>query len=138
MFLLGFITKKLALPVTFCYYELTEAKQTLETKMKTRQAINYLETIAAHPIPTREMSKAMFRLVRAAARCAQRAYPGMAGYYDPEHTGPRANPADFIFWPASMTDQIPQSARLQAMIKERFPLPDPWANSAQLILGNNQ
>lgn len=109
--------------------------ETKERKMQTNQAINYLETLAANPIPAREMSKAMFRLVRAAARRAQSAYPGMSGYYDPEFEGPRADPSQYIFWPASISAQIPQSTRLQSILAERFPLPDPWANSMSVILG---
>ncbi len=101
--------------------------------MQTNQAINYLETLAANKISPREMSKAMFRLVRAAARCAQRAYPGMAGYYDPEFEGARAEPWQYIFWPASITETIPQSARLQSLLAKRFPLPDPFDDLCSLL-----
>lgn len=94
--------------------------------MTNAQAIDYLETVA--DIEPREMSRAMFRLVRAAARRAQAAHPGMAGYYDPEFHGPRAEPWRYAFWPAP--DTVPQSPRLRALLA----LPDPWAGTLSDIL----
>jgi hypothetical protein len=111
----------------------TVQPETKESKMQTSQAINYLETLTANPIPAREMSEAMFRLVRASARRAQSAYPGMAGYYDPEFEGPRAQPWKYISWPASITETIPQSRRLQSMLAERFPLPDPFVDLCSML-----
>lgn len=101
--------------------------------MNAAQAISYLA--AVNEIPTRDTSKAMFRFLRAAARCANRQYPGMAGYYDPEFEGPRAEPARFRFAPATLTSQIPQSARLQDAIAKQFPVADQFANALALILG---
>lgn len=101
--------------------------------MNTNQAISCMA--AVNEIPTREMSKAMFRFLRAAARCANRQYHGMAGYYDPEYEGPRAEPERFRFAPATLTSQIPQSARLQDAIAKRFPVTDQFANALALILG---
>ena len=98
--------------------------------MQTNQAIDYLETVAAARIPARQMSKPMFALVRAAARRAQQAYPGMAGYYSPEFHGPRANPSDYGFFRASAQDVIPQSPRLQALLAQRFPAADPWSSDS--------
>jgi hypothetical protein len=95
--------------------------------MQANQAVDYLQTCQA--IPARAMSKPMFRLVRAAARCADRAYPGMAGYYDPEYNGPRANIDAFRFAAPWAADVIPQSPRLQAMLAKRFPIDDAWSNA---------
>ncbi len=94
--------------------------------MHANQAIDYLEIIAANKIATSEMSRAMFRLVRAAARIAQRAYPGMSGYYDPEYTGQRADLLPYLFPQASTADKIPQSPRLLALLEDRFPIHDAW------------
>lgn len=87
--------------------------------MKTREAVILLETMCA--VPARTMTREMFRLVRAAARRAQRAYPGMSGYYDPEFVGPRAQPGEYIFRPAFMADVVPQSKRLQEKVENIFP-----------------
>lgn len=101
--------------------------------MNTNQAISYLAAVS--DIDVRDTGKAMFRFLRAAARCANREYPGMAGYYDPEFEGPRAEPARFRFAPATLTSQIPQSRKLQDALAEKFPSVDPFANSLALILG---
>jgi hypothetical protein len=92
--------------------------------MKSDQAISNLEAI--NTIPVREMSKAMFRMVRASARCAQRAYPGMAGYYDPESVCVRAQPWNFLFPKARYTSTIPQSQKLLG--KTAKPTPDFFAS----------
>jgi len=92
--------------------------------MNTNQAISYLA--AVNEIPTRDMSKAMFRFLRSAARCALREYPGMNGYYDPEYEGPRADANRFRFAPAATT--VPQSLELQYRILARRPDPF-WATS---------
>jgi hypothetical protein len=103
--------------------------------MTPSQAIGHLETLAANPIPAQEMSKAMFRFVRAAARSAQRAYPGMGGYYDPEFSGARADPHKYLFWPAGRAAMIPQSPSLQERLAG---LPvvateaDPWSLSSDI------
>ena len=101
--------------------------------MNANQALSYLA--AVNEIPTREMSKAMFRFLRSAARCANREYPGMAGYYDPEYEGPRALPSRFVCFPASISATIPQSRKLQDALSAKFPVVDPFSNSLALILG---
>jgi len=97
--------------------------------MKVAQAVSYLESVNA--IDPRDMSKCMFKLVRAAARRAHAEYPGMAGYYDPEVPCVRAEPWKYRFAPAYYTQTLPQSAKLFAMITAR--IPDPWANPLSLF-----
>lgn len=92
--------------------------------MTREQAIDYLET-TAHISP-RTMSRAMWTCLRACARLAQRHYPGMAGYYDPEYNGPRAEPWRYLCPRARILDTIPQSERLRQRVTHTFPVPDPW------------
>lgn len=90
--------------------------------MDISQAIDYLEAVA--DIAPSEMSRGMFKLVRSAARRANSAYPGMAGYYDPEYTGPRADPARYAYFRAWGADVIPQSSRLQDALAKAYPIED--------------
>jgi hypothetical protein len=62
----------------------------------TSQALDYLETTI--DIPSREMSKAMYKLLNTCARIVQREYPGMSGYYDPEFEGKRIDLQKHLHW----------------------------------------
>ena len=86
------------------------------------QAIDYLETTDA--IPVRDMSRAMLRLLRSASRMTYRVYAGMAGYYDPEYDGPRADPWRVRF--PGARNIIPQSPALRQRYSDR--IPDPMRN----------
>ena len=98
--------------------------------MNTSQAIDYLE--AVNDIAPREMSRPMFKLVRAAARIAQRTYPGMRGYYDPESDCVRAEPWKFLFGRVWYTKTIPQSKRLLELTAPKYPEP---FNSCLIFFG---
>lgn len=84
----------------------------------TSQALDYLESTI--DIPCREMSKAMYKYLNSCARIVQRAYPGMAGYYDPEFSGQRIDLSkhlhfvhrDNIKFDASINDTFADSEEL--------------------------
>ena len=97
--------------------------------MEKSQAIGYLESVSG--INPKDMSKAMFRFVRSAARCAQSVYPGMAGYYDPEIECVRAEPWKYNFRRATYTQTVPQSAALLGKTSRRCP--DPCASILHLL-----
>lgn len=98
--------------------------------MKASQSIDYLQSVAG--IQPDEMSRAMFRFCRSAARRVMSLYPvdangEVAGYYDPEDADTvRARPHDFRFSPASPRDVMPQSERLMAALSAQFPIHDPY------------
>lgn len=91
--------------------------------MTRADAISYLA--GTTQVPVREMSKAMFRFLRTAARAAG----SVAGYYDPEFDGPRADPAALRFSPAIWSATLPQSPSLRAKIVSKIadPLADPFS-----------
>lgn len=99
--------------------------------MNAAQAISYIETAAA--IPSEQMSRAMIKFLRSCARLASASFPvdadgTVAGYYDPEYSGVRANVAQFRFAPA---DATPQSAKLRALIWSKTS--DPFGSTLDLI-----
>lgn len=90
--------------------------------MTRADAIDYLA--GTNQVPVREMSKGMFQFLRAAARRAG----NIAGYYDPEFDGPRADPAALRFRPAIWSETLPQSPTLRAKITAKIadPMADPF------------
>lgn len=100
--------------------------------MDISQAVDYLETVESHGIQPRDVSRAMFRLIRAAARLCNREYGGMDGYYGGEYEGVRARPGLHTYYPARFRDIIPQSERLLAMTESLNAVPDPWGPDAIL------
>lgn len=92
--------------------------------METSQAIGYLETVTEAAISPRETSRAMFRLLRAAARIAKRAGVAEDSYY-----GNQKSPlVAWLFSKPVWSDIDPRSPRLQAAIDARFPIADPNGN----------
>lgn len=85
--------------------------------MNASQAIGYLETVEHAGIAPRQVSKGMFKLLRAAARIARRA--GFVG-----ETSPVGN---WLFHRPVWSDIDPRSPQLQAAIESRFPIADPNA-----------
>jgi len=99
--------------------------------MNAAQAISYIETVA--PIPAEQMSRSMVKFMRSCARLASGSFPvdadgTVAGYYDPEYSGVRANVAQFQFAPV---DCIPQSDKLRALIWSKTS--DPFGSTLDLI-----
>lgn len=104
--------------------------------MNIAQSINYLETINSAGITAREMSPAMFRLARAAARRAASKWAlDMAGYYCPEYEGARAEPWKFLF-PACQ-NTIPQSERLQRLVLLSKHIPDQYRDALEHVIARN-
>lgn len=97
--------------------------------MNTSQAFDYLDTTKS--IPVRDMSKAMFKILRACARIVQRQYPGMSGFYDPEYAGTRINLQKHLFWPALRESIIPQSEALLKKLHKQTN--DLFGNSFELF-----
>jgi hypothetical protein len=93
------------------------------------QAIDYLT--ATISIPVRDMSRPMHTLLHRCARSVQRTYPGMAGYYDPEYSGPRIDLSKHLMWPSRGTQIIPQSQRLLALTAQN--IPDPFIHMMGIV-----
>ena len=89
--------------------------------METTQAIGYLETVAEARITPSQTSRAMFRLIRSAARIARRAGVAEDSYY-----GNQQSPlGDWLFRKPVWSDIDPRSQRLRDAIEALFPISDP-------------
>lgn len=101
----------------------------IQTTPTSGQAIDYLTTTAL--MTTRDMSKAMYKLLNSCARVVHRTYPNMAGYYDPEYVGMRIEPEKHLHWAARHAETIPQSARLLDLTAPK--ISNPFANLVALL-----
>lgn len=97
--------------------------------MNTSQAFDYLDTTKS--IPVRDMSKAMFKLLRGCAKIMQFHFPAMSGFYDPESTDTRINLQKHLFCPALRESVIPQSETLIKKLHKQ--MDDPFGNSFELF-----
>jgi hypothetical protein len=90
--------------------------------MTRTDAIDYLA--GTNDIAVRAMDKATFRFLRSASRRAG----SLAGYYDPEFDGVRADPTRVRFAPAIWGDTVPMTRELRAAIVSRIadPMADPF------------
>lgn len=91
--------------------------------MKTSQALGYIETVTEAGITPRQCSRAMFSLLRAAARIARHAGACEDSYY-----GKTSPVGAWLFRKPVWSDIDPRSPRLREAIDARFPIADPNGN----------